>query len=37
VPFRRVRFGHLDDSEAVAVMAALEALGRKVDAASVRM
>jgi len=32
-----VRFGHLDDSEAVAVLAALEALGRKVDGASVRM
>ena len=32
-----VRFGQLDDAEAIAVMAALEGLGRKVDGASVRM
>ncbi|TFD88345.1 hypothetical protein [Cryobacterium serini] len=32
-----VRFGQLDDTEAVAVLAALETLGRKVDGASVRM
>ncbi|TFD69923.1 HNH endonuclease signature motif containing protein [Cryobacterium gelidum] len=31
-----VRFGHLDDTEAIAVMAALEALGRKVDGARLR-
>ncbi|TFD65710.1 DUF222 domain-containing protein [Cryobacterium ruanii] len=31
-----VRFGQLDDTEAVAVMAALEALGRKVDGARLR-
>ena len=31
-----VRFGHLDDSEAVAVMTALEGLGRKVDGARLR-
>ena len=31
-----VRFSHLDDGEAVAVMAALEGLGRKVDAARLR-
>ncbi|TFB73656.1 DUF222 domain-containing protein, partial [Cryobacterium glaciale] len=31
-----VRFGHLDDSEAVAVLAALEGLGRKVDGARLR-
>ncbi|WP_158250890.1 hypothetical protein [Cryobacterium sp. Y82] len=31
-----VRFGQLDDSEAVAVMAALECLGRKVDGARLR-
>jgi uncharacterized membrane protein YebE (DUF533 family) len=31
-----VRFGHLDDSEAIAVMAALEGVGRQVDGASVR-
>ncbi|WP_104199136.1 HNH endonuclease signature motif containing protein [Cryobacterium sp. Y29] len=30
------RFGHLDDAEAVAVMAALEELGRKVDGARLR-
>ena len=32
-----VRFGHLDDAEAIAVMTALEGLGSKVDGASVRM
>ena len=31
-----VRFGQLDDSEAVAVMAALEGLGRQVDGARLR-
>ncbi|WP_166791211.1 HNH endonuclease signature motif containing protein [Cryobacterium sp. Hh7] len=31
-----VRFGQLDDSEAVAVLAALERLGRKVDGARLR-
>ncbi|WP_146812679.1 hypothetical protein, partial [Cryobacterium levicorallinum] len=31
-----VRFGQLHDSEAVAVLAALEGLGRKVDGARVR-
>ncbi|WP_104133722.1 HNH endonuclease signature motif containing protein, partial [Cryobacterium sp. Y62] len=31
-----VRFGQLDDSEAVAVLAALEGLGRKVDGARLR-
>ncbi|TFD50916.1 HNH endonuclease [Cryobacterium sp. Hh11] len=31
-----VRFGHLDDAEAVAVLAALEGLGRKVDGARLR-
>ncbi|MDJ0347974.1 DUF222 domain-containing protein [Cryobacterium sp. PH29-G1] len=31
-----VRFGHLDDTEAIAVMAALEHLGRKVDGARLR-
>ena len=31
-----VRFGHLDDTEAIAVMAALEGLGRKVDGARLR-
>ncbi|TFD89028.1 DUF222 domain-containing protein [Cryobacterium serini] len=34
--FDGVRFGQLDDSEAVAVMAALEGLGRKVDGARLR-
>jgi hypothetical protein len=32
-----VRFGQLDDSEAIAMLAALEGLGRRVDGASVRM
>ncbi|WP_161499020.1 hypothetical protein [Cryobacterium aureum] len=32
-----VRFGHLDDSEAVAVMTALEELGRKVDGAQYQL
>ncbi|MEC5154000.1 hypothetical protein RCH23_001373, partial [Cryobacterium sp. CAN_C3] len=31
-----VRFGHLDDSEAIAVMSALEGLGRRVDGARLR-
>ncbi|TFB67636.1 HNH endonuclease [Cryobacterium sp. Hz9] len=31
-----VRFGHLDDTEAIAVLVALEALGRKVDGARLR-
>jgi hypothetical protein len=31
-----VRFDQLDDTEVVAVMAALEGVGRKVDGASVR-
>ncbi|WP_104128524.1 HNH endonuclease signature motif containing protein [Cryobacterium sp. Y57] len=30
------RFGHLDDAEAIAVLAALEELGRKVDGARLR-
>ncbi|MDJ0376015.1 HNH endonuclease signature motif containing protein [Cryobacterium sp. PH31-L1] len=34
--FDDVRFGHLDDTEAVAVLAALEGLGRKVDGARLR-
>ncbi|TFD59856.1 hypothetical protein E3T39_09215 [Cryobacterium suzukii] len=34
--FDGVRFGHLDDSEAVAVLAALEELGRRVDGARLR-
>ncbi|TFD91207.1 HNH endonuclease signature motif containing protein [Cryobacterium serini] len=34
--FDGVRFGQLDDSEAVAVMAALEGLGRKVDGVRLR-
>ena len=31
-----VRFGHLDDTEAIAVLVALEGLGRKVDGARLR-
>ncbi len=31
-----MRFGHLDDAEAVAVFAALEGLGRRVDGARLR-
>ncbi|TFD60640.1 HNH endonuclease [Cryobacterium sp. Hh7] len=34
--FDDVRFGHLDDAEAVAVLAALEGLGRKVDGVRLR-
>ncbi|SDN14614.1 hypothetical protein SAMN05216368_1041, partial [Cryobacterium flavum] len=35
--FDEVRFGHLDDAEAVAVLAALEGLGRKVDGAQYQL
>ncbi|MDJ0376647.1 hypothetical protein [Cryobacterium sp. PH31-L1] len=35
--FDDVRFGHLDDAEAVAVMTALEELGRKVDGAQYQL